>query len=208
MSDFCVIIPDRGDRPKFTEFCFHQLSRMTLKPVKIYHINEPPKLGLKDITYRIRKGVERAITDGVEKCYIIENDDFYPADYFEQMAFDGDFVGTTQSLYYHIFNQTYEHLVHPGRASLFNTGFTISALKGFKWPDDSVAFLDMRIWRHAKRSFKQCKFINNSIGVGIKHGIGMSGGSGHRMEFKRKDINFEYLKSAVDNEAFDFYTSL
>lgn len=207
-GDFCVIIPDRGDRPQFTEFCLHQLERMTLKPKEIYHIDYKPRLGLKDITQRVRYGVEQAKRDEIDVCFIVENDDFYPADYFERMSFDGDFVGTTRSIYYHIFNNTYEHLEHRERSSLFNTGFRISALKDFRWPNDDVPFLDIRLWRHAKRYFKKVKWLHEPVGVGIKHGIGMAGGSGHRRTFKRQDKDKTFLQSIVDKEAFIFYQSI
>lgn len=208
MSDFCTITPTRGDRPQFLEFCKYQLSRMDPRPERCFFIDRPPKLGLKDITARVREGVAMAKAEGFDKVYIMEDDDFYPKDYFEQMAFDGDFVGTTQTVYYHIMNRTWEQFTHPDRASLFNTGFRISALNTFKWPSDDVAFLDLRLWRYQKRALKSAKMVNKPVGVGIKHGVGLSGGSCHRRLLKRADPDLRVLKSMVDQDAFEFYENL
>jgi hypothetical protein len=209
MTDrFCTITPTRGDRPQLLEFCRHQLSRTDPGPEKSFFILDPPKLGLRDIVPRIRTGIQHAQNHGFDKVYVIEDDDFYPQDYFSQMAFDCDFVGTTQSTYYHLFNQTYETMVHPDRSSLYNTGFRISALKTFRFPSDDVAFLDLRLWKYCKQQFKKARMLDRPVGLGIKHGIGRTGGSGHRREFKRKDQDYSYLRSMVDKEAFDFYMTL
>lgn len=206
---FCTITPSRGDRPQFLEFCKHQLSRMTLKPDKSYFIDYPPTDDRKDLVPRIKKGIELAQADGFDKVYVIEDDDFYPPNYFERMEMDGfDFIGCNRSLYYNISNRTYEYLYHPDRASLYCTGFKISALKGFQWPEHQAIFLDLKLWRHAKRQNRKVHLKSDPIGVSIKHGIGLSGGSGHRRYLKREDKELEFLKSVVDKEAFEFYVNL
>ncbi len=205
---FCTITPTRNDRPEFDEFCAYQLSRMTLKPDKSYWINRPPKDDKKDLIARIREGVEAARQDGFDKVYIVENDDFYGANYFERMEFNTDFIGSNRSLYYNINNRTYEYLHHPHHSSLYCTGFKISALNGFQWPEPQAVFLDLKLWRFAQRNNKRVLLRHDSIGVSIKHGIGLVGGSGHRRKFKRQDNDLEFLKSQVDPAAFDFYISL
>lgn len=207
---FCSITPTRNDRPEFDEFCKYQLSRMTLKPDKSYFIDYPPTDDRKDLVPRIKKGIELAKADGFDKVYIVENDDFYVKNYFERMEFEGDFVGCNRSLYYNISNRTYEYLHHPNHSSLYCTGFKISALDQFQWKEvqPQVAFLDLKLWRYAFRQNKKINLKLDSIGVSIKHGIGMAGGSGHRRTLKRSDQNLEFLKEQVDSEAFDFYLSL
>lgn len=209
MSDFAVIIPTRGDRPKLLDFCFRQISEMTIKPSEIFIIDHPPLDHDKDICSRIAKGIETAKAAGFDKIYILEDDDLYPADYFERMELNGfDFVGTETSLYYNIKNRTYEYLYHRERSSLYNTGFKISALTGFKWPEDKVTFLDIKLWRHAKRQRRKINFVKGPIGIGIKHGIGLCGGSGHRRTLALSDSDFSVFRTLVSNEAFDFYMSL
>lgn len=206
---FATITPSRGDRPHLLKFCKYQLSRMTLKPDKSYFIDHPPTDDRKDLIARVRKGVELAQADGFDKVYIIEDDDFYVPNYFERMEFDTDFVGCNRSLYYNLSNRTYEYLHHPEHSSLFCTGFKISALRGFNWPEPQAVFLDLKLWRHAKRQNKKITLHHDSIGVGIKHGIGVTGGSGHRRVLKRTDPDLEFLRTQITSkDEFEFYKSL
>lgn len=208
---FCTITPDRGDRKPFMDFCRHQISRMTLKPDKSYFIEYPPIDNRKDLVPRIQKGIEMAKADGFDKVYILESDDWYPPYYFELMDFDTDFVGCDRSLYYNISNRTYEYLHHPSHSSLYCTGFRISALKDFRWPENQAIFLDLKLWRHAKRTYKKVSLHQDTVGVSIKHGVGVTGGSGHRRTLKHHDPNLDFLRSKIyntDKEAFDFYKSL
>lgn len=208
MMSFATITPSR-DRPQFLDFCKHQLSRMTVRPDKSYFIDYPPTDDRKDLVPRIKKGIELAKADGFDKVYIVEDDDFYRHDYFERMEMDGfDFIGCNRSLYYNISNRTYEYLHHPDRSSLYCTGFKISALENFRWPEHQAIFLDLQLWRHAKRQNKKRLLHHDPIGVSIKHGIGLAGGSGHRRVLKREDKDLEFLKAQVDTEAFSFYESL
>lgn len=206
---FCTITPTRNDRPQLLEFCKHQLSRMTIKPDKSYFIDYVPTDERKDLIPRVQKGIELAKADGFDQVFIIEDDDAYPKDYFEKMQLNGvDFIGANRSLYYHIGNRTYEYFHHPNHSSLFCTGFKISALEGFQWPESQAIFLDLRLWRHAKRQYKKTKLFLDPIGVSIKHGIGVTGGSGHRRVLKHSDPSLEFLKGKVDSESFEFYKSI
>lgn len=206
---FATITPDRGDRPELMAFCKHQISRLTTKPDKSYFIDYPPKDDRKDLIARVQKGIELAKSDGFDKVFIIESDDFYPTNYFEKMELDGyEFIGSNRSLYYHIGNLSYEYFHHPNHSSLFCTGFKISALQNFQWPEAQAVFLDLRLWRHAKRQNKKMKLLVDPIGVSIKHGIGVTGGSGHRRLMKNTDHNFDFLKSKVDKEALEFYVNI
>ena len=208
---FCTITPSRGDRPHFLEFCKHQLGRMTLKPDKSYFIDYPPKDDRKDLIPRIKKGIELAKADGFDNVYIVEDDDWYPPYYFELMELTGDFVGCDRSLYYNLSNRTYEYLHHPSHSSLYCTGFKISALKDFQWPESQAIFLDLKLWRYAKRQNKKVSLHQDTVGVSIKHGIGVTGGSGHRRTLKHIDPTLEFLHKQIykiDKQAFEFYASI
>lgn len=203
---FCTITCDRGDRPKLYNFCIHQLSRMSVQPTETFFINHPPVSDAVDIVLRVRLGIAAAEKAGIDICYIVESDDYYPADYFRTMAIgDNDFIGASKTTYYNVKSNTYQEQEHPNRASLCFTGFRISALRGFSWPPDDMVFLDLALWRFAQK--KRHKLIPESVGLGIKHGIGMVGGKGHRMKLKNADPDYSFLKSRVDSEAFDFYTT-
>lgn len=140
---FAVIIPDRGDRELFLAHCYKQMERMTLKPDAVYRIGYPPRYDGFDLTQRIRDGVMFAKQDGYDLVFIMENDDHYPADYFERFApfFDQyEFFGDDHTTYYHLKNKTYRTWHHPYRSSLFTTGFKISALNLFEWPPNDYIF--------------------------------------------------------------------
>ncbi len=208
MNDFCTITPDRGDREQFLSHCKWQLSRMTIQPGKSYFIDYPPISDQKDLIERVQYGIDLARKDGFDKVYIIESDDFYPTDYFERMAFlDYDFVGDEKTTYYHLQNQGYQYEKHPMRSSLFTTGFRISTLDNFRWPEPDKVFLDIELWRHAQRRRLKRRFADSGC-VGIKHSIGVTGGVGHKVSiYKRFDKDYSLLKSKVDKYSFEFYTS-
>jgi hypothetical protein len=69
-------------------------------------------------------------------------------------------------------------------------------------------FLDIEIWKYAKSTSKRCKFIDDTGSIGIKHGIGLCGGKGHKMEMNNKDPDMTWLKARVDNDSFEFYKQL
>ena len=203
---FCTITPDRGDRPQFLNFCRHQLDRMTVKPDKSYFILDEPKNSRPDLTWRIKLGLHMAERDGFDVVYIIESDDYYPADYFEKMDIDDfDFIGCSKTVYYNLRNRTWNEFTHPKRSSLFNTGFRISAIKDFMWPSNDHLFLDILLWQHAQR--KHWKLLGDPVGLGIKHNIGKVGGIGHKLTMPNQD-DWKYLEGKVDSEAFEFYKQL
>lgn len=203
---FCTITPDRGDRPQFLNFCRHQLDRMTVKPDHSYFILDEPKNSKADLTWRIKLGLFMAERDGFDIAYIIESDDYYPADYFEKMDIgENDFIGCSKTIYYNLRNRTWNEFEHEKRSSLFNTGFRISALKDFGWPSNDHLFLDILIWKHAQR--KKALLLDEAVGVGIKHNIGKVGGIGHKLTMPNVD-DWKYLADKVDQEALIFYKSL
>lgn len=205
---FCVIIPDRNDRFQLTEFCLKQLDRMTLKPDRIFHMNNSPVGFGFDLVSRIYDGVEKAQVLGYDLCFVIENDDYYPANYFEKFApyFDKyDFFGQEYSWYYNLRNLTYNKFDHQFRSSLFTTGFKISALNNFDWPDDSKPFLDIDLWKYARH---KKRLFTDTGAIGIKTGLGLCGGKGHQFVMRSKDPEMKWLQANVDSESFEFYKLL
>lgn len=189
------------------EFCKYQLSRMNLKPDKSYFIDYPPKSQQKDLVERLLKGISMARSDGFDFAFVVESDDFYPSDYFEKMFHPKfDLVGDDYTMYYHIRNNGYHEQKHPHRASLFTTGFRISSLAGLTLPRGSV-FADIEIWNYAKRKRLLRKFVNGGA-VGMKHGVGVVGGIGHRQKYRKFDHDWSVLASKVDSEALQFYKDL
>jgi hypothetical protein len=207
VEPFVVVVPDRGDRKVLTDHCLWQISRMTVKPDYTYLINYAPLSTNIDLVERVKNGVASAQNDGYDLCFILENDDFYGSDYFERFGnMKEDFFGQNNSWYYNLRNRTYKNLTHAGRSSLFTTGFRISALERFRWPDNTP-FLDIKFWEHANTYNKKIKFVETGA-IGIKTGMGLCGGKGHRMVFENRDPDLAWLKKRVDWDSFEFYSGL
>lgn len=209
MKTVCIT-PTRGDRTKLLAFCKNQIANQTVRPDQHIIIDYPPKSNGFDLTERIKRGVEIA---GEANIIIIEDDDYYPKDYIESItrAFDNGAgaVGRYETIYYHIKTKRWVRLKHHGRSSLFMTSFKSSLLKNFVWPDNKQVFLDIVLWKHLNRVTDRIYFTRSEP-IGIKHGIGKTGGMGHKRSgnFPNYDNNYSLLKQSVSKEAFDFYTNL
>jgi hypothetical protein len=203
---FAIITPSRGDRKPLLDF---MRSRV---PTSYEHIvvDYKPTSEAIDLVPRVKKGIEIARAKGFEYVVIAEDDDFYPEFYFDDIDFtDCDFFGYSTTLYYNLKNRTYQTLEHPGRASLFCTGFKIAALEKFIWPPDHWKFLDIRLWEYASNGDFRIKLYEDNPSVGIKgHGYGVHAGKGHTMRNKYQDDDLQHLKEFVDEEAFEFYKTL
>lgn len=205
---FCTLTPSRGDRPQLVNNCIRQINRFTTKPDKSYWIDYPPSGPGFDLVSRIQTGVEQAQLDGMDWVVIIEDDDFFPANYLENFTpffQTHDFIGQENSIYYNLKNQTYKQWDHPHRSSLFITAFRISALNNFVWPSDKDPFLDIELWKYAR--YKRRKFLQTGA-IGIKTGMGLCGGKGHIQKNPNADIDLKWLRSKVDEKSFEFYKNL
>lgn len=209
MGKWAAIIPTRGQQRKvFTSWAVHRAVQNGYDHV--YLIDYNPVDDRVDMYKRISIGVDRAISDGCERVSIIEDDDWYGLDYLKtlrQLPNDWDIIGVNHSTYYHLFSTGWKKMVHPGRAGLFCTSFRPELLAVL--PDTKTAYLDLAWWRTATAN-KQIKtrLIDNDIALGIKHGIGISGGNGHTMHYGAFDLKLSLLKDKVDEEAFEFYSKL
>ena|SRR5690606_10779692 len=207
---FCAITPTRGDRPELLQHCKNQVQRMTLKPDEHIIVDFPPTSPDKDLLARLRIGIALAKEHEHEFAFVIEDDDSYPADYFQRMydaAFD--FIGDDRTMYYSLRDNGYNTEHHKDRASLFTTGFRISALDGFDWNRlaPNKVFIDIALWDYARRKRLKRKFIDSGA-VGIKHGIGLTGGIGHRQRYRTFDTNWRVLASKVDEKSLEFYKAM
>jgi hypothetical protein len=205
-----VLVPDRNDRPLFLRQCLRMIGGQTLKPDFVFVVNYEPSSEEFDLTQRVRRGFETLKNNGADVVLIMENDDFYSVNYIETMVQEfkksGEpfIFGTDFTIYYHIKKREFRKLSHPGRASLMNTLLRVDA--PIIWPSDSEIYLDLFLWSQIKGKTFSPKEI---ISLGIKHGFGLCGGSGHvLMRFDNQDFNFKFLKSVVDEERFKFYSSI
>lgn len=208
---FATITPTRGDRQELLQFTLsHFPKSKDLHGRFIISERSIPPSERVDIVPRIKKGIELAQIEGIDFVFIIEDDDHYSENYFNSWGdlSNLDFVGFSDTTYYNIKNRTWQAYDHPERSSLFCTGFRISALDRFNWPDDHWPFLDVRLWEYANRYEKRISLLPNNPNIGIKHGIGKCAGKGHQMRMKNEDPNLEYLTTRVDQTSLEFYKGL
>jgi hypothetical protein len=205
LNNFCIITPTRGDRHKLLDF---NISRIDGLPSII--VDYSPKANEIDIVPRVQEGIKIAKELGFEFVFIMEDDDHYPTNYFDAFDYNNfDFVGYEDTYYYNIKNRTYQKFDHAGRSSLFCTGFRISTLDQFNWPNNDYKFLDIRLWEYAQRTSDKIQLLKNNPALGIKgHGIGRYAGKGHELRMKETDADLSFLRSRVDYSAWEFYLKL
>lgn len=206
---FGTTIPSRGDRPELLGHCFKQIDRMTAKPSWIFPITYHPESEGYDLKTRLHRGYLEAKTHKCDWLFITEDDDFYPPDYFEKFLPYMDkynFIGQATTIYYHLGARVWREQNHVHRSSLFTTAFRVSAMEHFDWAKAAMVWLDIDIWKYARRQ-GGCKFIQTGA-IGIKHGIGSCPGSGHRMTSGNQDPEMTWLKERVDYMSFEFYKGL
>jgi hypothetical protein len=118
-----------------------------------------------------------------------------------------DCFGVDYTYYYHVGIRAWLHMRHPGRASAFSTLLAPGCLDRLEWPSDDNPFLDIEIWKQLRGpTFAPAE----PVSIGIKHGIGLSGGQGHRRDWRaynQRDPSMEWLRLRVGDD-FDFYKKL
>lgn len=206
----CIVVtPTRGDRPEMLANCMRQIK--TFNSAFNYHclVDFKPKGNGFDLTERIFEGFKSAVENKISWVVIVEDDDFYPDDYLHKVmtkADTSDFIGCEFTFYYNIKHRIWERLYHPNRSSLFTTAFRVSAMLDFDWKRANKLFLDIDLWKHARKYRRS--FIDAGA-VGIKgHGFGLAGGKGHTMKLKNQDPDMKWLGSKVSKESLEFYKSI
>jgi len=206
-----LAIPTRGDRNIFLSKCLQMMNNQTRKADLIHVVSEAPKSEDKDITYRYKKAFKYLFKQGCDVVFLIEDDDFYSEEYIETMltewiqAGKPDVFGTDSTTYYHLNRRKYKTMKHVNRSSAFSTMVTKEVMN-IDFPKDNEPFLDMEIWKQLNgKTFAPA----NQICLGIKHGVGLSGGRGHNENFPYdfEDENLGFLKSVV-GEMFESYKVL
>ncbi len=206
-----IIVPDRGDRPEFTENCFRMLKRQTLKYDVLFHADHEPLTEFFDITQRYRIGYE-ALRGKCDVILFIENDDYYAPDYIEYMVNQWekhgrpDIIGTDRTIYYHIKERGHFTMHHKERSSAMST--LIRSDLNFKWCSDNQQYTDIHLYNTLTN--KVIFTPEKVICMGIKHGVGKCGGFCHNDNFQRykdKDPDFTFLKSVMDFDSLHFYSS-
>lgn len=150
------------------------------------------------ITSLLRNYLESEI-DGI---FIIEDDDYYRPEYIERMSYqikDYWAIGEMDTIYYNVAYKNYAHNNNTEHASLFQTVFTMPALKLFK-SCFGQRFIDFNFWALVPEE-KQNLFKSYNA-IGIKGMPGRKGiGAGH---FKHdgfiKDLDYSHLKEMIGED--------
>ena len=208
-----VIIPTTGERPQFVDHALRMVSRQTYRDniIETTVVQNADKTR-PTLVENVRKGYEEAEGDLV---VIWEDDDYYRDDYIETMVKSWEpgleVLGVNHSTYYHLGALKLRTMIHPDRSSLMNT---VLKAKLTEIPWDGDIFLDMRIWKAVHDKVLKGKLINEQKAIGLKHGIGRSGGRAHDPDFfipnkSQDDPDMNFLRGFIgDREILAFYLSI
>lgn len=205
-----TLTPTLGDRPKFVDFCKKRILNQTIQPDIMLFVDYKNTNGKVDIAKRYKRGIESLLSRGIDLIIFIEDDDYYPVTYIEETIDlwlnNGKpaLMGCKETVYYHLGARQYLS-VAPKHCSAYCT----SVGRGIKYDvcEDYEAYYDFKLWK--ANNGVQVDYIKKPIG--IKHGIGKCGGSGHSGDFKlynNHDQGLMFLKTNTDKEAFTFYRNM
>lgn len=217
-----VIIPTRGDRPLFKKNCLRLLQNQTLPPNTILFVDQPPESEECDITKRYRFGYDYFRGKDFDVLAFMEDDDWYHSQYLEIMIQKWqehgrpELFGTNYTIYYNIRLFRYFTMRHTQRSAAMST--LIKPDMNFTWCKDSEAYTDSHLWFSATHLSTKKRLISNvfkpefNICLGIKHGVGKTGGLNHLTALHRyiganatDDRSKDFLMKTVDVESFEFY---
>lgn len=199
------------ERKPFVDFLHKQMKRQTVQPNWWYIIDYPNETGQMDLTKRYKQAMNMAFNDGMDLVLFMEDDDYYPTTYIEDMVDNWiqagmpHIIGVKHTVYYHLKNKRFRIFNRDDHCSAFCTGVA----KGVKYdiaPDNSKMY-DVKLWRANANSRAQIELPIGRKPVGIKHGIGMTGGGFHN-EARYPESSHQTLADYVDKQALEFYNSL
>lgn len=224
-------ITPTGDRHKAFDLCRRWIWHQTVKPDQWIVVDDGidpiPDNSIQGFQYirRIRQAVEPQHTlvlnlaEAVphikgDYIFIIEDDDYYHANYIETMVshlINGKIaVGITRAKYYHLSGK-YLININERHASLAQTGFCKSMLPDFVRLLPGNPFFDLRIWKQFNIYGNFSLFDDQQIPlhVGMKGLPGRRGiGAGHRENSKYiSDTHRIMLKKWVPNH-YDVYINM
>lgn len=217
-----VIIPTRGDRIDFIKHAIDLISTQTITPCEVVVIDDPPTSNEKDITKRYRLGYDELRNKGLDVIFMWEDDDFYCTTYIETMLNawinhgKPELFGTSYTIYYHIGLRAYFTMHHLQRSSAMST--MIKPDINFDWCADSEPYTDTHLWMVATHKLTRSQLTSavftpsKHICLGIKHGIGLTGGNMHTSRLHRyrqhgqTDRDLKFLSSVVDKKSLEFYS--
>lgn len=220
-----VIIPTRGDRPELFANAIRLIDNQTLQPTNVCVVNHEPQNENCDITQRYRLGYDSLRGLGLDVIALMEDDDWYSENYLATMVHKWevfgkpDLFGTINTIYYNILLNKYYTMHHTERSSAMST--LIKPDMNFDWCADTEPYTDSHLWFNGKHKDSGKPFTKKTfapierICLGIKHGIGKTGGQCHTTQLHRydsttgvNDSDQSFLKETVDETSFKLYELL
>ncbi len=206
-----ILVPTQGKRPNFLKQCIKYIDSQTYQPDIVEIVGD--KSGLEyDLTWRFRLGLER-IKNKCDLVFIFEDDDYYSPDYIQvylqkyRTFGSPSLIGRDETTYYHLANNKYHTFNHPRRASMFSTVIHHRIIPHIIYPSDDFIAFDMHLWQQFNTT-AQAFHLPYNINLGIKHGLGITGGIGHKSDhriYTNEDTNWSYLTKIVGEENASIY---
>ena len=200
-----AVIPTLYNRGELLDFTYDRMVRQTLP---LSYIEIIPSDGQEvDITKKYVKGLDKLFDKGCDLVFLIEDDDYYPLDYVERMSEEWlaqrkpSIMGLSKTIYYHVVANKYHIFDNISHCAAFTTLVSKEA-KYFGLCKDNYPYYDVRLWQNNLGVFTTLD--NNPIG--IKHGIGKTGGNMHDPSRMRLDDNdLTIFNKIFDEDARTFY---
>jgi len=206
-----TVTPTLGNRPKFINFLKSRLERQTRKADYSVFVDYENTTGEVDIKERFVKGISECFDNGCDLVIMIEDDDYYPLTYIEEMTSAWEqlgkpnLFGVKTTTYYHIESNRFVNMA-PAHCSAFCSAVSKGA--NYSVGESGSPYYDIALWKANKGV--QVDIMHPPLG--IKHGQGVCGGVGHNpnapLYQKNTDKSLTLLRQRVDAEAFDFYTQM
>jgi len=205
-----VIIPTCDpNRRGFLELQLSRLSRQTRTPDMLILKDESNFTNKPDLTKRYRLGCDEAFRAGMDLVIFMEDDDYYPLTYVEELTKAWEISGKPALIghgrtryyyllknHYHIFKQLEHCSAH---CSAVSSDVNLNVC-----PDDYLYF-DIKLWQGNE---DKVQVLLKGFPVSIKHNIGMSAGHTHKIPKETNDPERNTLRSWVDDECFEFYQTI
>lgn len=210
-----VLIPTIEGREKFLKQALNLISEQTVQPTFIEIVDYKPVSPGIDVALRYKVGIERCQMKNADVIIFWEDDDWYKYNYIELLLKNWvlcgqpDIFGLSKTIYYNIVKRKYLLIDHPGRASMMSTMITKNVIPN--WEDSHNQFVDLELWKNSTSTKGTMDNpFDKPIAIGIKHGIGLTAGGGHKWgddKFPFSDLDLTFLSSIIDKDSLNFYAT-
>jgi len=224
-----AITTTRGDRPKFLERCRYYVERQTVPTYHVVidypyrHKNKYSEDGrpFVDITERLYTGLKIAQQKGIRWAFVMEDDDWYPADYVERWLH----VISKQDRVYPQYGNPFTYYLHVELGKMRKIGTArrkhaslhtaVFDLKLFD-PDrllELTSYKEMRPYTDNELFNKALLYptyyhAEKYMVLSIKHDVGQPGGFGHNTNHRIWQQNkscWPIMAKYMNRDDYNFY---